>query len=167
MTFPENLISKGFALKEIFANDLDDYIKIKKLCYKKYVDEYYGGWVDDTQIKMNADIFEKTRKQTCFQKIILNGETVGFFGYDELEDRIGGITIQMIEKARNQGVGSFYLEQITRLSVKSVKPVFLKVFKSNPARNLYKRFGFVIYDETLTHYLMKYVPATYAARCDY
>lgn len=32
----------------------------------------------------------------------------------------------------------------------------LRVFISNPAQNLYKRFGFAVYDKTRSHYLMKY-----------
>jgi len=30
--------------------------------------------------------------------------------------------------------------------------------KSNPAQNLYKRIGFKVYEETATHYLMKFSP---------
>jgi ribosomal protein S18 acetylase RimI-like enzyme len=158
MDLPKNLTDKGFALFAVKESDLPDYLFVKKYCYKKYVDEYYGGWIDDMQIDMNTDIFEKTIKQTCFQKIMLYNKTVGFFGYNELEDKIGGITIQMIKEAQNHGLGSYYLEYLLLLSAKSNKPIFLKVFKSNPAQNLYKRFGFEIYDETSTHYLMKYIP---------
>ena len=84
--------------------------------------------------------------------------TVGFFSYNELEDKIEGISIQMIELAQNKGMGSFYLQFIISLSQKTNKPIFLKVFKSNPAQNLYKGFGFEIYCETETHYLMRYNP---------
>jgi ribosomal protein S18 acetylase RimI-like enzyme len=64
----------------------------------------------------------------------------------------------MIEIAQNRGMGSFYLRHITSLSNETNKPVFLKVFKSNPAQNLYKGFEFEIYSETVSHYLMKYTP---------
>jgi len=45
------------------------------------------------------------------------------------------------------------------LSKEIKKPIFLKVFKSNPAQNLYKQFGFETYSETSTHYLMKFDPS--------
>jgi len=64
----------------------------------------------------------------------------------------------MVEVSQRKGVGSFYLQYITSLSEKVNKSVFLKVFKSNPALNLYKRFGFEKYSETETHYLMRYNP---------
>ena len=64
----------------------------------------------------------------------------------------------MIEKAQNKGVGSFCLQHIVSLSEKSHTPIFLRVFMTNPAQNLYKRFGFEVYDQTQSHYLMQYVP---------
>lgn len=159
MILTKELINQGFSLQKVTIDDLDIYIDAKRTCYKKYVDEYYGGWVDDIQIKMNTDIFNDMLKETCFQKILLNNAVAGFFAYHEQEDKIDGISIQMIEAAQHKGIGSFYLKHITSLSRKSNKPMFLKVFKSNPAQKLYMRFGFEIYGENETHYLMKYHPA--------
>jgi len=62
----------------------------------------------------------------------------------------------MTEKAQGKGIGSFYLEHITSIANSKNIPIFLQVFKSNPAQNLYKRYGFKTYDESLSHYLMKY-----------
>lgn len=158
MKISKNLADSGFSVENVISNDLQDYIDIKRSCYQKYVDQYYGGWIEEVQIKMNNDIFEKTRRQVCFQKIIMMGETVGFWGFNEFDDRIDNITIQMVEKARNQGVGSFFLEQILSISKEGKKPVFLKVFRTNPAQNLYKSFGFVIFEDTPSHFLMRYDP---------
>jgi GNAT superfamily N-acetyltransferase len=158
MVLSQDLINKGYSLAKVVESDLSDYLIIKKICYEKYVDEYYGGWKNNVQIEMNAKVFNETAKQSAFIKILLNGETVGFFAFDERNDKIGGITIQMTEKAQNKGIGSFYLEHIISISDKNKKPIFLKVFKSNPAQNLYKRYGFKTYDESSTHYLMRYDP---------
>lgn len=158
MHLTAELIKQGFSLQDVSIDDLGNYIGIKKVCFKKYVDEYYGGWIEDIQIKMNTDAFNDMMKETSFQKLLLNHITVGFFAYDELDDKIEGISIQMLEVAQRRGVGSFYLEYITSLSKKVSKPIFLKVFKSNPAQNLYKRFGFDKYSETESHYLLMYNP---------
>ena len=152
------LINQGFSLQDVSIDDLSNYIDIKRVCYKKYVDEYYGGWIENIQIKMNTDAFNDMMKETCFQKLLLNNVPVGFFAYNELDDKIEGISIQMIELSQRKGVGSFYLQYITSLSKKENKSVFLKVFKSNPAQDLYKRFAFDKYGETETHYLMRYNP---------
>ena len=155
MVLSAELAGLGFALRDVSASDFGDYLDIKKICYEKYVDEYFGGWVNDIQIKMNTDAFNSMMKETCFRKILLDSETAGFFAYDEQDGKIDGVSIEMIEKARNKGMGSFYMRHIIELSEKSGKPVFLKVFKSNPAQNLYKRFGFRVYDETASHFLMR------------
>jgi hypothetical protein len=158
MIIPQDLADKGFSIRKVSECDFADYFTIQKACYEKYVDEYFGGWNEGEQLKRCTDAFNETMKQSCFYKVLLNGKAAGFFAFDEQGGEIGGITIQMIEKARNKGVGSFYLSHITELSKKSKKPIVLKVFKSNPARELYARFVFAIYDETFSHYFMRYEP---------
>lgn len=148
---PAALRNRGFALADVEEADFESYYAVKKACYETYVDEYFGGWDDAVQLEMNAREFHKARKRLCAQKILLHGETVGFFTYDECDTHIDGVSIQMLEHARNQGVGICYLEHITAKG----KPISLKVFQSNPAQKLYAKFGFVIYDETPSHFLMR------------
>lgn len=144
--------------ESVASTDLAAWIDTKKACYKEYVDQYYGGWKDDQQEKLNSITFEKSMQMHYFKKITLNGSTVGFMGYDEQEDRITGITIHMYEHARNQGVGSRFLRQIIHRCNETGKSAYLKVFKTNPAQHLYSRFGFTVYDQTESHLLMKYTP---------
>ena len=158
MILPQKLIDKGFSIAEVTPDDFGSFKRLRRCLYEKYVDQYFGGWVEEKQNRFHKNEFEQIR--TCFKKVVMNGETVGFFAYDEAEDKIDEISIFMLEKAQNQGIGSFYLEHIISLSDKGNKPIFLQVFKSNPAQNLYKRFGFVVYDETKSHSLMKYDPKT-------
>jgi len=151
MILPAALQNRGFALAAVEEADFEAYYAVKKACYERYVDECFGGWDEAVQLEMNARAFCEAQKNSCAQKILLHGETVGFFSYDESCGQINGVSIQMLERARNQGVGSFYLEHITAKG----KPISLKVFQSNPARELYEKFGFAIYGETPSHYLMK------------
>jgi ribosomal protein S18 acetylase RimI-like enzyme len=158
MLLQQELVEKGFSITDVDKSDFDTYFIIGRACYEKYVDEYFGGWVEDFQIKMNTDAFNAALKQSTFKKILLNDEIIGFFAFDELDEKIDGVSIQMIEKARNKGVGSYYLKHIISLSERDEKPVVLKVFKSNPAQNLYRRFGFKVYEDTYSHHLMRYDP---------
>ena len=156
MTLPINLTEKGFAIAKTTNPDLQDYIAIKKHCYEKYVDEYFGGWVDEVAIEIDTKAFNKMIESTCFQKVMLHDNIVGFWGFDEKSDVIDEVTIQLITEVQGQGVGTCYLEQLVALSNKTIKPTLLRVFKSNPARVLYERFGFMVYDENASHYLMRY-----------
>ncbi len=99
MVLTDALVSQGFLLQNVNIDDLNRYIDVKRICYRKYVDEYYGGWIENIQIKMNTDVFLDMVKHTCFQKILLNDLTVGFLSYDEEVDRIDKISIQMIRIA--------------------------------------------------------------------
>lgn len=159
MLLPEDLLEKGFSLADAEKSDFDVFFRISRACYEPYVDEFFGGWVDDFQLKMNIEHFEKNFSRTCFKKILLRGEAVGFFAFDDKPEKIGGISIQMHKSARNMGIGSFYLGYISELAEKGKKPIFLRVFKTNPAQNLYKRFGFETYEEIESHFLMRRDPS--------
>ena len=150
--------AQGIRFEPASDADLPAWLETKKACYRTYVDEYYGGWIDDVQIQLNTTAFANALTLTFFRKIVLNGETVGFLGFDEKEDRIDGVTIHMYESMRNHGIGSHYLRELTSRSTNTSKPVYLKVFKSNPAKDLYNRFSFCVYDETDSHYLMRFCP---------
>ena len=158
MKLDYELQNKGFSLSSIEPSDFEAFYNISRACYEKYVDEYFGGWVEEVQIKMNQDAFDKKMEASCSYKLLLNGLVVGFFAFDIQENRIGGVSIQMLEHAQNKGIGSFYLRHIISLANQQNKPIFLQVFMSNPAYELYKRFGFVVYDKTVSHYLMRYDP---------
>jgi hypothetical protein len=71
MVIPQNLIDKGFSFSEVNEKDLSDYLVIKKICYKKYVDEYFDGWIDDVQVEMNTNAFNKLIGKSNFLKILL------------------------------------------------------------------------------------------------
>ena len=148
----------AYSLCPVEDTDLPLWLETKKACYKRYVDQYYGGWIEAQQIQLNTKTFHNASKLTYFRKIVLNNRTVGFLGYDEKSDRIDSITIHMLEEARNHGVGSAFLNQIIALCGNTGKHASLKVFKTNPARRLYERNGFKVYGETDSHYLMEYTP---------
>lgn len=152
------LLAQDIRFEAVSADDLFAWLETKKECYRAYVDEYYGGWIDEMQIQLNTASFAKALGLTCFRKIIHNNATVGFFGYRVLPDRIADVTIHMCESSRNKGIGSCFLHFLTDVSRKSGKPIYLKVFKTNPARHLYARFGFHIYAETESHFQMIFDP---------
>lgn len=156
MVLTDELIHRKFSLQDVTDEDLNDYISMKRACFKKYVDQYNGGWMDDIQTVINTDSFKRLLNSACFQKILLDNATAGFFSYGEQAGKIDGISIQIAEPARNKGMGSFFLDHVTSLSRQTDKPAFLITYKSNPVQSLLNRFGFKIYDESRTHYLMSY-----------
>ena len=46
--------------KKYKASDYEFIYNLKEICYKKYVDEFFGGWNEEIQIKMYEEfILEK------------------------------------------------------------------------------------------------------------
>ena len=158
MEFTEKLKSHGFSLAKVEDTDFESYCTVKKVCYEKYVVRYYGGWDDAFQHNMNKTAFENTKGHTAFYKILMQDEVVGFFSFNVKADVIEDLTIQMLPQARNKGIGTFYLHYLTALAKQEHKPVVLKVFQSNPAKALYERHGFRVYEDIRTHFMMKYDP---------
>ena len=83
MELTGNLIDQGFMLADVDDKDFESYLAVKKICYENYVTQYYGGWDEQVQQRMNRKAFDDTKKQTCFFKILLQGESVGFFYFNE------------------------------------------------------------------------------------
>lgn len=157
MNLSLDIESMGFRLADINEADINDFLQVHILVNKKYVVEhkaFLGEWNDENvYIDFNCKMHS-----TYFKKVLLYDETVGFLGYNQTEIQIDDISIQMIEKAQNKGIGSTFLLYLIQLSAEINKPLCLKVIKTNPAQNLYIRLGFEVYSETEVFYYMRYIP---------
>jgi len=158
MLLPSSLTQQGFAIKDINADDLPSYIQVISACAKKYVDEnhqLYGKWNDENVVNE----FNDKTERSFFRKLVLYSETVGFLAYDIKDDKISGVSINLIEKARNKGIGSLCMKHVIKLAEEQGKPVFLEVMVVNPAVHLYKRLGFMHHEYLLGFHQMIYNPA--------
>jgi len=158
MVLPLNLTQKGFSIENVNTDDLLSYIQVIRTCAKKYVDEnneFYGKWNDENVFNE----FNNKTERSFFRKLLLYRETVGFLAYDIKDDKIDGVSINLIEKARNSGIGSLYMRHVITLAEEQGKPIFLEVMVTNPAVNLYMRLGFKHHKDLLGFHQMIYNPA--------
>ena len=156
MVLSDDLISEGYTIELVEESDLDQYIKIRKDFLKPFVDQYYGGWVEEIQMIIADDLFHRTRRDTSFLKILKSGETTGFLAYREQPDQITDVSVMMSESGKEIELLGEFLHFITRLSDRTKKPVLLTVYQSAPFADLYLEHGFTIYGTSRTHYLMSY-----------
>ena len=157
MKLPQHINNLGFVLADTNPDDVNDYVRVNKLCYKRYIDEYsdfFGSWNDEVAV----DEFNNKMKLTYFAKLIQNAEVVGFLNYDIKEDSIDNISMIITENAQNNGIGSSFLSFLVDKSTDLGIQVYLEVIKSNPAQDLYKRFGFKDYSEKDVFYQLRYTP---------
>lgn len=125
--------------------------QVKKEAYKKYVEEYWGVWIEEDQ-RNYFESFLKQYKEDIFI-IQVNNEDIGFYNGENLEDgsyEIGNICI--IPKYQGKGIGTQILKDVMKEHEHQV--LHIQYFKSNKAGNLYKRLGFVPDGETQFHYRM-------------
>ncbi|MBQ7351665.1 MAG: GNAT family N-acetyltransferase [Clostridia bacterium] len=140
-----------YTLRKYQDEDYEFVYEIKKICYKKYVDEYYGGWDEDKQREMFADLMKEDSKHSYV--IIADNKKIGFFSEGEdTEEVYRPNNLCLLPEYRGKGIGSNILNKA--FDKHKEQDIYLKVFKSNPAKNLYQRLGFDICDETKSHYLM-------------
>ena len=151
------LENMGFCLINVNENDINDYINLRRTVYKKYIDEhsyFFGEWND----KFSFDEFYYKTKLTFFKKLLLNDEIVGFMNYDYKKDKIDNISIFLVGKIQNKGIGTLFISNLIKLSNEYSIPMFIEVIKTNPAQNLYKLLGFEIYKEKDVFCFLKYNP---------
>lgn len=131
-------------------NDSDFVYHAKVDALKEYIHKTWG-WNEDVQKEFHKGCFNS--KET--EIIQVDGEDAGFLIVKEEEEEIELKEINLLRKFQNKKIGSGIIQEIIDLGRKDEKAIRLQVLKVNPAINLYKRFGFDVYGETDTHYLMK------------
>jgi GNAT superfamily N-acetyltransferase len=157
MELTSDLKSSGFSFMDTSESDLDDYIHVERISHSKYVIEhsdFFGEWNEEILV----DVFHCKRELTFFQKLLLHDKVVGFFGYDQKDDRIDNVFIRIIEKAQNKGLGTLFLSNLKKLSKEIGKPIFIATIKTNPAQHLYQRLGFDFYKEEDVFYFFRFDP---------
>lgn len=133
-------------------SDYDRYFEINEDCFRPYVEKYYSIWDEKDQHIRLKERIEERKKHGVFETVLCDDSIVGFTCYTERSDKIE-ITLIMLDAAhRGGGYGSAYIDRVLNIAKRKDKPVFLQVFKSNPASKLYERFGFERYNESESHY---------------
>ena len=124
---------------------------VKKNAYKKYVEQYYGEWNEDEQVKYFNNFISLVKNNAYI--IVCEDKKIGFYNGELLENRkyeIGNICI--LPEYQGKGIGTQILKDI--LEINKDKNIHIQYFKQNPVGNLYARLGFAPNGETDYHYQM-------------
>ena len=137
-----------------YRNEYFDYLyQTKKECFKWYVEKRYGLWEDEFQLEFFKNFIREKRNH--IKVIIYNDRPIGMFTNYINEDGDNFIDLFYIDKEyQGSRIGTQILNEQLLADKKSNVDTVLQVFKENPAKNLYEKVGFEIYDETNTHYKM-------------
>ena len=144
-----------YNMKPYINNDWHNYYnfiyEVKKIVYKKYVEDCFGAWIEEDQQKYFENFINQVKDETYI--IQLNGQDIGFYNGKTLKDgsyEIGNICI--IPKYQGKGIGTQVLKDIIELHKN--QDIHIQCFKQNPVGKLYERLGFIHTEETKYHYKM-------------
>jgi ribosomal protein S18 acetylase RimI-like enzyme len=87
--------------------------------------------------------------------ILLDGEPIGRILVDHGQDAVLLVDIALLTEQQKLGIGTSLLRELIEQSEKAGIPVRLQVTKTNPARHLYERLGFVKTGEDEMYFQME------------
>ena len=138
-------------LRPVKPSDHDFRWRLHNAALRVYVEKTWG-WDEEWQRSDFAGRFDAATGQI----IVVDGVDAGFWWVVEHETEILLASIHLLPEFQNHGIGTTL---IRGLIDSTDKPVRLQVLKVNPARILYQRLGFDVFDETETHFKMIRMPA--------
>lgn len=142
-----------YTFRQYIDKDLEYLYKTKKDCFKWYVEIAYGPWDDNFQINFFINFVKEKRKH--IKVIVYENKPIGMFTNYINENGEDLIDLFYIDKKyQGKGIGTQILKEQLKKDKENNVNTILQVFKENPAKKLYEKVGFKIYDETKTHYMM-------------
>ena len=128
--------------------DVDFILKLKELCFKWYIEIIYG-W--DINIQREKTIRELDKHIKDMRIIKSENKDIGVTTFYKNEDTyvIGLIIIH--PDYQNKGIATNILNEYIEIAKNENKKIIIKTYKKNPAKKLYERLGFELYNEDETH----------------
>ena len=130
----------------------DDYwfvYDVKKIVYKKYVEQNWGEWNEIEQVKMFKDFMDAHSKE--IKIIVVDGVKIGFFhGKNIDKNNYVQRNICILPEYQGKGIGTNILKKTIILH--KDQDIHIRCFKQNPVFNFYKRLGFEVVEELPYHY---------------
>jgi ribosomal protein S18 acetylase RimI-like enzyme len=100
--------------------------------------------------------YERKFPNALQQIIYFKKQAAGRLYINETVNNMHIIDIALLPKYRNKGIGKFLLIQLIVKAKEQQKTISLQVIKSNPAKHLYTRLGFISIKEDEIRAYMEY-----------
>ena len=142
-----------YTFRDCIMSDFDFLFNLKKQNFKWYVDKIWGWDDDDQKERLKQDLEEHLQNKHI---IMYNDIPIGTYALNITENGDCLISeISLLKDYQRKGIGTQILQnQLNENQNKKIRTI-LQVFKDNPAKKLYEKLGFTIYNETETHYQME------------
>ncbi len=124
---------------------------LRRAAYEDVIREQFGDWDEIRQ----RQLFEDKWRPEDYDIVERQGRPIGALHVRRTPDEVDVVEIQLLPEYQGQGIGTALLHQELQFADAHGLPVRLQVLHKNRARVLYERFGFRVYDETETHFLIE------------
>jgi ribosomal protein S18 acetylase RimI-like enzyme len=150
--FPDTLEDfKVIKRRKAKKDDFDFIYNLKKKTLKPYIKEIWG-WDEKWQRKYFSDHFNSKELEI----IQFLDKDIGCISLKETDESLEISLIEILPKYQNQGIGTFLIRNIIKESKNKNKSLYIQVLKSNEgALRLYKSLGFMVYDDSPSHYRLR------------
>ena len=128
-------------LFELFAKTMSEYIA-----------QTFGLWDEP----FHRSQFDKEFQPNAWQVILFREEDVGILQTEDRPNTLWISNIQIDPRFQSKGIGSKVIRSLVDKAQRAGKSVTLRVFKVNPARQLYERLGFHLTGENETHWYLDF-----------
>ena len=133
-------------LRPITGNDLEFLWRLHNAALREYVEKTWG-WNEEWQRSKFVEEFDPKAGMI----IVVDGTDAGFWWVSDWGTEIHLASIRLLPEFQRRGIGTALIRDLLE---HAEKPVTLQVLKVNPARSLYERLGFEVFDENETHHKM-------------
>jgi GNAT superfamily N-acetyltransferase len=133
------------------AGDLEFLRRLHREAMRPHVERAFGVWDEADQRRR----FYETTDPATHKIIELDGRPVGCQWVRQHPDALQLVRLYLLPEVQGKGVGTELMSQLCERAARFGLVVRLRVFRVNPAQNLYLRLGFKVIGETETHLLME------------
>lgn len=142
-----------YTFRPCVLDDFDFLFMLKKDNFRRYIEEIWGWNEEEQKNRLKEDLKIHLQHKKI---ILLDDKPIGIYVTHFTEDGDLYINeISILKEYQNKGIATKIIsKQIKENKNKEIRTI-LQVFKNNPAKKLYERLGFRVYNETETHYQME------------
>lgn len=140
-----------YTFRPCVLDDFDFLFMLKKDNFRRYIEEIWGWNEEEQKNRLKEDL----KIHLDHKKIILlDDKPIGVYvtHFTEKGDLFIN-EISILKEYQNKGIGTNIISKQLKENKGTRK--ILQVFKNNPAKKLYEKLGFKVYNETETHYQME------------
>lgn len=145
--------SETVALRPATPADGDFAYSVHRAAMRPWVEQTYG-WDEAWQRQYFRERFDPTMTQI----IRCGARDVGLLCVEDEGKALFLAAISLLPAYQGRGIGTALIRRVQERAARRGVPLALRVLQVNPARALYERRGFVVTDQTDTHYQMTWTP---------